>query len=50
VLLVGFYQGMYALDAADGKTDRGAIVANSLMQALLQAPDFNAADGYVLVK
>jgi hypothetical protein len=41
---------MYALDAADGKTDRGAIVANSLMQALLQAPDFNAADGYVLVK
>ncbi|KAG8756012.1 hypothetical protein FRC14_003435, partial [Serendipita sp. 396] len=45
VLLIGFYQAMYALDAADGVTDRGVVVVNSLLQALLQAPDFNAAEG-----
>lgn len=38
---------MFALDAADGITNRGGIVANSLLQALLQAPDFNAAEGCV---
>ena len=49
ILLVGFYQGMYALDAADGVTDKGGIVMHSLLQALLQAPDFNATEGYVIV-
>ncbi|CCA68110.1 related to YVC1-vacuolar cation channel [Serendipita indica DSM 11827] len=45
ILLIGFYQGMYALDAADGVTDKGGVVMHSLLQALLQAPDFNATEG-----
>ncbi|RXK41316.1 calcium activated cation channel [Tremella mesenterica] len=36
----GFLQSMYALDAADGESGGGAIVINSLIQALLGAPDF----------
>ncbi|CAE6522667.1 unnamed protein product [Rhizoctonia solani] len=40
ILGIGFAQGMYALDAADGVTDHGATVINTLLQALLQAPDF----------
>lgn len=45
VLLIGFYQGMYALDAADGVTNEGPKVVHSLLQALLQAPDFSATNG-----
>ncbi|CCO31900.1 Calcium channel YVC1 AltName: Full=TRP homolog [Rhizoctonia solani AG-1 IB] len=40
ILGIGFAQGMYALDAADGVTDHGSTVINTLLQALLQAPDF----------
>ncbi|CAE6411686.1 unnamed protein product [Rhizoctonia solani] len=40
ILGIGFAQGMYALDAADGVTDHGTTVINTLLQALLQAPDF----------
>jgi len=40
VLGLGFGQGLYALDAADGETEDGAAVVNVLVQALLQAPDF----------
>ncbi|KAG8716244.1 hypothetical protein FRC11_006638 [Ceratobasidium sp. 423] len=40
LLGIGFAQGMYALDAADGVTDHGSTVINTLLQALLQAPDF----------
>jgi len=40
ILGIGFAQGMYALDAADGVTDHGMTVINTLLQALLQAPDF----------
>ncbi|KAL5487921.1 YVC1_2 [Sanghuangporus weigelae] len=40
VLTIGFAQGLYAIDAADGETDHGALVFNALIQALLQAPDF----------
>ncbi|QRV87749.1 ion transport domain-containing protein [Ceratobasidium sp. AG-Ba] len=40
ILGIGFAQGMYALDAADGVTDHGVTVINTLLQALLQAPDF----------
>ncbi|KAG8717126.1 hypothetical protein FRC08_008161 [Ceratobasidium sp. 394] len=40
ILGIGFAQGMYALDAADGVTEHGMTVVNTLLQALLQAPDF----------
>jgi hypothetical protein len=45
VLLAGFYQGMYAIDAADGHTDNGTTIMHSLLQALLQAPDFKVTEG-----
>lgn len=32
---LGFAQSMYALDAADGESGGGKVVANSLIQALL---------------
>jgi hypothetical protein len=32
---LGFAQSMYALDAADGESGGGVVVANSLIQALL---------------
>jgi hypothetical protein len=38
-MALGFAQSMYALDAADGESGGGVVVANSLIQALL---------GYVL--
>lgn len=40
VLALGFTQGLYALDAADGSTDSPMAVVNVLVQALLQAPDY----------
>jgi len=47
VLLVGFAQGMYALDASDGNSDLGASVINTLLEALMQAPDFSKLAGGV---
>jgi len=41
ILGIGFWQGLYALDAADGETDHGGKVVNALIQALLQSPDFD---------
>ncbi|CAE6531293.1 unnamed protein product [Rhizoctonia solani] len=51
ILGIGFAQGMYALDAADGVTDHGVTVINTLLQALLQAPDFEqpAVSNYGLI-
>ncbi|KAF4620040.1 hypothetical protein D9613_005266 [Agrocybe pediades] len=40
VLGIGFAQGLYALDAADGSTDPPSATLNVLVQALLQAPDY----------
>ncbi|KAK7695378.1 hypothetical protein QCA50_000013 [Cerrena zonata] len=37
---IGFLQGLYALDAADGQTREAYEVVNVLVQALLQAPDY----------
>ena len=36
ILAIGFAQGLYALDAADGETEHGSAVINALVQALLQ--------------
>jgi len=41
VLAVGFGQGLYALDAADGSTEPPSSVVNVLVRALLQSPDFD---------
>lgn len=41
VLAIGFGQGLYALDAADGSTDAPSTVVNVLIQALLQNPDYD---------
>ncbi|KAF9006592.1 hypothetical protein BDQ17DRAFT_1352015 [Cyathus striatus] len=44
VLAIGFGQGLYALDAADGSTEKPDVVFNVLVQALLQAPDYSKYD------
>ncbi|CAA7260062.1 unnamed protein product [Cyclocybe aegerita] len=40
VLAIGFAQGLYALDAADGNAEAPSSVLNVLVQALLQSPDY----------
>jgi len=37
---IGFAQGLYALDAADGESESSIAVINILVQALLQSPDY----------
>ncbi|KAF8812231.1 calcium activated cation channel [Phlegmacium glaucopus] len=41
VLAVGFGQGLYALDAADGSTEPPSTVFHVLIQSLLQSPDYS---------
>ncbi|KAH9948400.1 hypothetical protein B0H21DRAFT_690173 [Amylocystis lapponica] len=41
LLGIGFIQGLYALDAADGQADHPGEVVHVLIQALLQSPDYN---------
>jgi hypothetical protein len=40
VLALGFGQGLYALDAADGETERPSVVMNVLIQALFGSPNY----------
>ncbi|KAI0375859.1 hypothetical protein BV20DRAFT_959903 [Pilatotrama ljubarskyi] len=40
LLGIGFLQGLYALDAADGQTDHPVEILHVLIEALLQAPDY----------
>ncbi|KAF8499987.1 calcium activated cation channel [Gautieria morchelliformis] len=40
LLFAGFFQAMVALDASDGETERGSLILNTLVQAMLQSPDF----------
>lgn len=42
IMGVGFFQSLYALDAADGESGGGNIVVNGLIQALLGSPDFDS--------
>ncbi|GJE84360.1 calcium activated cation channel [Phanerochaete sordida] len=46
LLSIGFIQGLYALDAADGHTDHPIQVINLLVQALLQAPNYDRWSGF----
>ncbi|KAH8830357.1 calcium activated cation channel [Flagelloscypha sp. PMI_526] len=41
ILALGFYQGLYALDLADGVADTPVVVVNLLVQALLGDPSFD---------
>lgn len=41
VLALGFAQGLYAVDAADGQVEDASTVVNVLIQALLQAPNYD---------
>ncbi|EJD53958.1 calcium activated cation channel [Auricularia subglabra TFB-10046 SS5] len=45
VLLAGFVQGMYALDAADGTQEPNLSIVDILLQGLMQAPDFDKPTG-----
>ncbi|KAF7970798.1 hypothetical protein HWV62_23086 [Athelia sp. TMB] len=45
VLALGFGQGLYALDAADGETDSPVVIVNVLVQALLQSPNYDRYAG-----
>ncbi|KAM6496066.1 hypothetical protein JOM56_008772 [Amanita muscaria] len=40
VLSIGFYQGLFALDAADGTIDDSSEVIHALIQGLLQSPNY----------
>ncbi|KAL1723466.1 hypothetical protein EV715DRAFT_190734 [Schizophyllum commune] len=40
VLALGFAQGLYAVDAADGQVEDPSTVVNVLVQALLQSPNY----------
>ncbi|KAM5535497.1 hypothetical protein V8D89_010834 [Ganoderma adspersum] len=41
LLGLGFLQGLYALDAADGNTDHPTEILHGLVQALLQSPNYD---------
>ncbi|KAF8351641.1 calcium activated cation channel [Amanita rubescens] len=41
VLSIGFFQGLYGLDAADGNADDVWELVNLLIQSLLQSPNFS---------
>lgn len=40
VLGIGFLQGLYALDAADGSSENASVVVHVLVQGLLQSPNY----------
>ncbi|KAI6034454.1 hypothetical protein PISMIDRAFT_672686 [Pisolithus microcarpus 441] len=41
VLGAGFFQGLYALDVADGESENPSVIVNVLVQGLLQAPNYD---------
>ncbi|KZT05660.1 calcium activated cation channel [Laetiporus sulphureus 93-53] len=45
LLGIGFMQGLYALDAADGQADHSREVVHVLVQALLQSPNYEMFAG-----
>ncbi|KAH7100529.1 hypothetical protein BKA62DRAFT_830748 [Auriculariales sp. MPI-PUGE-AT-0066] len=45
ILLAGFVQGMYALDASDRQSEGGLSAINLLLEGLMQAPDFAKPTG-----
>nr|GAT53044.1 predicted protein [Mycena chlorophos] len=45
LLTIGFAQGLHALDISDGSEDPPSLIANVLIQALLQAPNYDQFKG-----
>lgn len=41
ILGIGFLQGLYALDAADGQMESSTVVMHAMVQSLLQAPNYD---------
>ncbi|PPQ66580.1 hypothetical protein CVT26_009480 [Gymnopilus dilepis] len=41
LLAIGFWQGLYAVDAADGSAEPPMTIVNVLVQALLQSPNYD---------
>ncbi|KAI0276307.1 hypothetical protein BGY98DRAFT_1090269 [Russula aff. rugulosa BPL654] len=45
ILGIGFLQGLYALDAADGQIESSTVVMHIMVQSLLQAPNYDKFAG-----
>lgn len=45
ILAVGFLQGLYALDAADGQVESSSVVIHVMLQSLLQSPNYDKFAG-----
>jgi len=45
ILGIGFLQGLYALDAADGQVESSTVVLHVMVQSLLQAPNYDKFAG-----
>ncbi|KAI0254847.1 hypothetical protein BJV78DRAFT_881185 [Lactifluus subvellereus] len=45
ILGIGFLQGLYALDAADGTVESSSVVMHLMVQSLLQSPDYGKFAG-----
>ena len=39
ILAIGFLQGLYALDAADGQVESSSVIVHVMVQSLLQCVD-----------
>lgn len=45
ILAIGFLQGLYALDAADGQVESSSVIVHVMVQSLLQAPNYDKFAG-----
>ncbi|KAH9002252.1 calcium activated cation channel [Lactarius hatsudake] len=48
ILAIGFLQGLYALDAADGQVESSSVVIHVMLQSLLQSPNYDKFAGRCL--
>ncbi|KAH9077030.1 calcium activated cation channel [Lactarius deliciosus] len=45
ILAIGFLQGLYALDAADGQVESSSVIIHVMLQSLLQSPNYDKFAG-----
>ncbi|KAF8272129.1 calcium activated cation channel [Lactarius quietus] len=45
ILAIGFLQGLYALDAADGQVENSSVIVHVMVQSLLQSPNYDKFAG-----
>ncbi|KAH9977639.1 calcium activated cation channel [Lactifluus volemus] len=50
ILGIGFLQGLYALDAADGQVTSTSDVIHVMVQSLLQSPDYSKFSGRYIIR